>query len=87
MDANLNLSRLGNELRGRRTARGITQAELARRTRLSRALVIRAEQGDTSISIGNFAKLLGAIGSELVAETARRPTLSEAAQLFADDNA
>jgi transcriptional regulator with XRE-family HTH domain len=85
MDANLNLARLGNELRRRRTARGMTQAELARRTRLSRALIIRAEQGDTSIAIGNFAKLLGAMGGELIAETARRPTLDEAAGLFAED--
>lgn len=85
MDATLNLIRLGAELRQRRAARGITQADLARRAHLSRALVIRAERGDTAVSIGNFAKLLGAVGGELVAETARRPTLDEAAGLFAAD--
>ena len=87
MDTNINLARIGTELRRRRLSRGLTQADLANQTRLSRALVIRAEQGDTSVSIGNFAKLLGATGGELVIATARRPTLEEAADLFADDDA
>ncbi|HEU5234175.1 MAG TPA: helix-turn-helix transcriptional regulator [Terriglobales bacterium] len=87
MDANINLAQIGTELRKRRISRGLTQAELAKRANLSRALIIRAEQGDTSISIGNFAKLLGATGGELAVETARRPTLEEAADLFAEDHA
>jgi transcriptional regulator with XRE-family HTH domain len=79
-----NLS-LGAELRARRRARGWTQADLARRTRLSRALVIRAEQGDPTISIGNVAKLFGATGAQLRAETTRLPTLEEVGALFADE--
>ena len=87
MDPSINLVRIGTELRKRRISRGLTQAELAIRARLSRALIIRAEKGDTSISIGNFARLLAATGGALTVETARRPTLEEAVALFADDHA
>jgi transcriptional regulator with XRE-family HTH domain len=85
MDASPTLSRLGAELRQRRLSRGVTQAELARRTRLSRALVVRAERGDPTIAIGNIAKLLAATGAELRIETARLPTLDEVETLFPDE--
>jgi transcriptional regulator with XRE-family HTH domain len=76
---------LGAELRARRRSRGWTQADLARRTRLSRALVVRAERGDPTIAIGNIAKLFGATGAELRAETMRLPTLEEVGALFPDE--
>jgi hypothetical protein len=52
---------------------------------LSRSLVIRAEQGDPTIAIGNIAKLLSATGAELQAETTRLPTLEEIPALFPDE--
>lgn len=79
------LSELGADLKARRRARGWTQAELARRTQLSRALVVRAERGDPSVAIGSIAKLFGATGAELRAETRRLPTLEEVGRLFGDE--
>jgi len=85
IDANLSLFRLGTELRRRRLARGLTQAQLAGLARLSRAVVIRAEQGDPTIAIGNIARLLGATGAELHVDALRLPTLEEAQTLFRDE--
>jgi transcriptional regulator with XRE-family HTH domain len=79
------LAQLGADLKARRRARGWTQAELARRARLSRALVVRAERGDPTIAIGSVAKLFGATGAELRAETRRLPTLEEVGTLFGDE--
>jgi len=79
------LSELGATLKARRRARGWTQAELARRTQLSRALVVRAERGDPTIAVGSITKLFGATGAELRAETRRLPTLEEVGELFGDE--
>ena len=81
----LSLSRLGAELRCRRLARGLTQAQLATMARLSRAIVIRAEKGDPTIAIGNVARLFAATGGELQAATTRLPTLEEVSALFPDE--
>jgi transcriptional regulator with XRE-family HTH domain len=85
MDTSPALAQLGGDLKSRRRARGWTQAELARRTRVSRALVVRAEQGDATIAIGSFLKLFGATGAELRAETKRMPTLEEVGELFGNE--
>lgn len=73
MDPAGSLTFLGIELRRRRQARGLTQAQLASRVRLSRAVVIRAEKGDPTIAIGNVAKLLWVVGADLDARTSRYP--------------
>lgn len=78
MDPAGSLMLLGIELRRRRQARGLTQAQLAARARLSRAVVIRAEKGDRTIAIGNVAKLLWVVGEDLDARASRYPTLEEA---------
>lgn len=62
------------------------QRDLAELAGVSRALVIRAEQGDPSIAIGTISRLFWSMGGELVVDTARRPTLEEAARLFDDAN-
>lgn len=85
METSYSLTRLGADLRDRRLARGMTQAQLAMRARLSRSVVIRAEQGDPTIAIGNIAKLLGATGAQLQAETTRLPTLEEVPAIFPDE--
>lgn len=64
----------------------MSQRDLAEMAGVSRALVIRAEQGDPSIAIGSIARLLWCTGGELTVDTARRPTLEEAARLFDDGN-
>ena len=76
---------LGAQLRRRRLARGLTQAQLATMARLSRAIVIRAEKGDPTIAIGNVARLFAATGGELQAATTRLPTLEEVSALFPDE--
>ena len=85
MDTPLSLKRLGAKLRDRRRARGMTQAQLAAHARLSRSVVIRAEQGDPTVAIGNVAKLLSFTGADLDAVTTRLPTLEEVAELFPDE--
>lgn len=85
MDAAISLFRLGADLKARRLARGLTQVDLARRARLSRALVIRAEKGDPTIAIGSIARLFDAAGAALVADTRRLPTLDEVGAMFPDE--
>ena len=84
MTTEAHLTQLGADLKARRRARGWTQAQLARRTQVSRALVVRAERGDPTIAIGNVAKLFAATGAELRSETRRMPTLEEVGALFGD---
>lgn len=79
------LSRLGTELRNRRLARGLTPAQLAAQARLSRSVVIRAEQGDPTIAIGNVSKLLAVTGADLQVAPTRLPTLEEVSELFPDE--
>jgi HTH-type transcriptional regulator / antitoxin HipB len=85
MDTSPSLAQLGAELKARRRGRGWTQADLAQRTQLSRALVVRAERGDPTIAVGNIAKLFRATGAELRVETQRLPTLEEVGALFGDE--
>ena len=86
MITHVTLMRLSDELRQRRRARGLRQTDLAKLAGVSRALVIRAEQGDETTAIGNIVKLFWSMGAELVVDTARRPTLEEAARLFDDED-
>jgi len=62
MDPAGSLTFLGIELRRRRQARGLTQAQLASRVRLSRAVVIRAEKGDPTIAICKSRSCYGLSG-------------------------
>lgn len=79
------LIRLGSELRKRRLARGLTQAQLAEHARLDRKVAIRAERGDPTVAIGNFARLLDVIGASLSVEVTHRPTLEEVSTFFPDE--
>ena len=64
--------------RERRIRLGLTQEQAAAAAGLSRRTVIDFETGGERISIGNLARLLGAIGLELTArERSPRPTLDE----------
>lgn len=85
MNSPTSLRQLGSELRQRRVARGLTQAQLASEARLSRAVVIRAEKGDPTVALGNMARLLHATGAELRVESTRLPMLEEVAALFPDE--
>jgi HTH-type transcriptional regulator / antitoxin HipB len=77
MDAQLALTRLGENLRTQRKARGLTQAELAVRAGLPRLKVVQVEAGSPTVAALAYAKVAGAMGVELAATPARRPTLDE----------
>lgn len=72
----------------RRLARGITQEAAARAARLTRKTVSDFENGRGSISVANLARLLAAVGLELVArEASRRPTLDELPERYGAEEA
>ena len=53
--------RLGDNVRQRRKAQKMTQAELAQRADLHRTYVADVERGGRNVSIGNVAKLARAL--------------------------
>lgn len=84
MDYVLLISRLGNQLREKRIARGLTQVQLARIAGLTRYKIIAVEKGTPSVSMIAYARTLAALDSELVVIPAVMPTLEELAELFND---
>ena len=56
------LARLGEIIRDARGRRGLTQADLAERLRLSPTTVRAAEQGDPAVAAGILASLLWTLG-------------------------
>jgi transcriptional regulator with XRE-family HTH domain len=82
MTPDTTLTRLGAQLRRQRLERGLTQAALALRAGLPRLKVVHIEAGHASVSAGAYARLAGALGQELVSETARRPTLDEMSEFL-----
>lgn len=84
MDCVLLISRLGTQLREKRIARGLTQAQLAELAGLTRYKIIAVEKGAPSVSMIAYARTLAALDSELVVIPAVMPTLEELAELFND---
>lgn len=80
----LQATRLGNDLRRMRLARGLTQAQLAELAGMSREKVVRMEQGRDSIALRAYLILAHALGAELMLQPARRPTLDEVRELLGD---
>ena len=65
-------------LRALRLAKGMSQAELARRTNMAASTLSRLESGDRHLSIDHIAPLATALGvsvGELIASTAQGRTL------------
>jgi transcriptional regulator with XRE-family HTH domain len=56
------LARLGNLIRDARAQRGFTQADLAKRLRVSPTTVRAAEHGDPGVATGILASLLWLLG-------------------------
>jgi transcriptional regulator with XRE-family HTH domain len=54
---------------------GLTQAELAQRSGVSRALVVRAERGEQSISLDAALRLIGAVGGRVVLPEPQSPVV------------
>ncbi|MBZ9783325.1 helix-turn-helix domain-containing protein [Pseudomonas sp. REP124] len=82
MDYSLIISRLGQQVREKRTNRGLTQAQLADLAGLTRQKVIAVEKGTLSVAMVAYARVLGALDCEFAVIPAVLPTLEELADLF-----
>jgi transcriptional regulator with XRE-family HTH domain len=84
----LDLLYLGDQIAEHRRRLKLTQAELARKARISRATLDALENGRAGeLGFSKIARLLAAVGLELTLQTAssRRPTLDELLQEDRDD--
>ena len=82
MDHVLLMSRLAVQLRIKRRARGLTQAQLADLARVTRYKVIAVEKGTLSVGMIAYARVLAALDCELSVVPATMPTLEELGDLF-----
>ncbi|WP_434696624.1 helix-turn-helix domain-containing protein [Pseudomonas sp. Z1-14] len=82
MDYSLVTTRLGVQIRQRRSNRGLTQANLAALAGIPRQKVIAIEKGDVSVSMAAYARVLGALDCELAVIPAAMPTLDEIEGVF-----
>lgn len=83
MDAELILSRLGNQIKTMRQHRGLSQSQLAMLAGTTRQKVAAIEVGDGKVGSVYYGKALAALGAELQAVPARRPVLEELSEVFA----
>jgi DNA-binding XRE family transcriptional regulator len=77
MDPLTSLRRLGSQLRDMRVRRGLTQVMVANLAAVPRLKVIQIEAGSPTVSVSAYASVAAALGAELNAMPARRPTLDE----------
>jgi transcriptional regulator with XRE-family HTH domain len=82
MDYSLITTRLGVQIRQRRSNRGLTQASLAALAGIPRQKVIAIEKGDVSVGMAAYARVLGALDCELAVVPAAMPTLDEIEGVF-----
>jgi HTH-type transcriptional regulator/antitoxin HipB len=79
---------IGRQLRERRRALGITQAELAVRSELSRRTITAMEKGETDITLTRLLSVLQVLGMQLrlsESDIKRRPTEAELQDMFKDE--
>lgn len=82
MDYSLLTIRLGAQIRQRRRSRGLTQARLAAQAGITRQKVVAIEQGDLSVGMMAYARVLGALDCEFAVVPAALPTLDEIREVF-----
>ncbi|SEN02335.1 helix-turn-helix domain-containing protein [Pseudomonas sp. ok266] len=82
MDHVLLMSRLAAQLRIKRRARGLTQAQLADLARVTRYKVIAIEKGALSVGMNAYARVIAALDCELTVIPAVMPALEEVAEIF-----
>src|SRR5688500_2664451 len=70
---------VATSLREARQRAGLTQSELARRTRTSQATVSAYESGRKRPSVDTLSRLLAAAGSQLTVEPRARPVVEPSA--------
>jgi len=84
--SSLPLTRLGQAVRAMRQRRGLTQQETASLAGVTRRKVIEVEQGSPRVAIDTYARIAHVLGGELSVIPARRPTLEEVKEIFADED-
>ncbi|MGY2338664.1 transcriptional regulator [Pseudomonas sp. SDO5532_S415] len=82
MDHSLIASRLAQQIRDKRTNRGLTQAQLTKLADLPRQKIIAVEKGALSVAMVAYARVLGALDCEFTVTPAAMPTLEELGDLF-----
>ena len=85
MDPETVFWRLAEQIRAARTQRGLTQAQLARKARVSRLTLIKLERGAPSVAAGAYVDVACAMGFEFAMVPKRMPTMEEAREIFAGD--
>lgn len=82
MDASLITQRLAKQIRAKRRDKGYRQSDLAELAGITRQKIIEIEQGSQAVSMGAYASVIGALGSEMKLMQARLPMLEELAEIF-----
>jgi transcriptional regulator with XRE-family HTH domain len=77
MDKSFHLQKLGQAFKAMRNNRGLTQEVLAGLAGVTRLKVIAMEAGRSSVAMESYARLAGALGTELTLSPRTRPTLDE----------
>ena len=73
-------------LRGERASQGLSQAELASRARIPFRSYQRLEASDPGARLSSFLRACAALGFEIKATSARRPTLDELDSIYGHEN-
>lgn len=76
---------LGAKLRALREQQGLSQAELARRARLSQSNVGRIEEGERSCTVGSLARLAEGLGVDpavLLSDLREQPKPARSERIF-----
>jgi HTH-type transcriptional regulator/antitoxin HipB len=76
---------LGQELRRRREAVGLSKSALAQRAGKVREVIYRLESGE-DVAVSSLLAVLAALGLALRIEEAGLPTMEEVAARFAEDD-
>ena len=76
------ISDFGIRLRAERARRSLSQADLARLAGIPHRSYQRLEAGDPGVRLTTLLRAFGALGLELTASSARRPTLDELGKIY-----
>lgn len=79
------LAEIAEWLRRERSQRGLSQAELAAQAGVPHRTYQRLEAGDPGARLTTLLRAFGALGVELRASPARRPTLEELGDIYGNE--
>lgn len=82
----LSLTEIAEFLRSERSRQGLSQSELAARAGVALRSYQRLESGDPGARLASFLRACAALGFEIHATSARRPTLDELDSIYGHEN-